>query len=195
MVKAKDGETRKGRVSLFFSLGGNSGTTGTAERRERRNSGTTETEETQTAADTSGTAADRSDWESSSESPALQGTRSEITTARDAIRGVPSGVFKENEFLSLQTLGALWSSVVSAAVPALSAAVCVSSVSVVPYFRSSVVPWFRTSVVPLFRRSVALPSSRFPRKLPRVSLTTRVLLALAAGVGVGLGLSEIDPNL
>jgi Na+/H+-dicarboxylate symporter len=28
-----------------------------------------------------------------------------------------------------------------------------------------------------------------------VSLTTRVLLALAAGVGVGLGLSEIDPNL
>jgi Na+/H+-dicarboxylate symporter len=28
-----------------------------------------------------------------------------------------------------------------------------------------------------------------------VSLTTRVLLALAAGVGVGLGLSEIDPHL
>ena len=157
MVKAKDGETRKGRVSLFFSLGGNSGTTGTAERRERRNSGTTETEETQTAADTSGTAADRSDWESSSESPALQGTRSEITTARDAIRSVPSGVFKEHEFLSLsrrwELCGLPSSPRPSRPCPRPSAFLQF------PWFRTSVVPWFRTSVVPYFRRSV-VPSFR-----------------------------------
>ena len=47
--------------------------------------------------------------------------------------------------MSLQMMEALWSSVVSVAVPELSAAVCVSSVPVV--LRSAVPP-FRPSVVP-----------------------------------------------
>jgi len=122
------------------------GTDGTT---EHRNDGTAGTEETQTAADTSGTAAEKPEQQTRGPpigkrvaNPALTGTHSEITAARDATDGVRSGFFKRMNSLSRRWEP--WVSEVSAAVPEVSAAVCVSSVPVVPSFRLSVlVPPFR----------------------------------------------------
>ena len=81
--------------------------------------------------------------------PALGEIHFEMTAARDAIGGVPSGLFKSNECLS-KMARALEFPQLSASIPAVSAAICVSLFvwgSVVPVV--PVVPEVPPSDVPL----------------------------------------------